>query len=56
MQAFFAQSNPWALKDMTARLLEAVQRGLWQQPSEETRKALEANFLAAEAALEARAE
>ena len=29
MQAFFARSNPWALKDMSARLLEAVDRGLW---------------------------
>jgi cobaltochelatase CobN len=56
MQAFFARSNPWALKDMSARLLEAIQRGLWEQPSDETRRALEAQFLAAEAALEARTE
>ena len=56
MQAFFARSNPWALKDMSARLLEAIQRGLWQRPSPETRQALEAHFLAAEAALEARTE
>jgi cobaltochelatase CobN len=56
MQAFFGRSNPWALKDMSARLLEAIQRGLWEQPSAETRRALEAQFLSAEAALEARAE
>jgi cobalamin biosynthesis Mg chelatase CobN len=41
---------------MSARLLEAIQRGLWEQPSAETRRALEAQFLSAEAALEARAE
>jgi cobaltochelatase CobN len=56
MQAFFARSNPWALKDMSARLLEAIQRGLWQQPSEDIRRALEAQFLSAEAAVEGRTE
>jgi cobaltochelatase CobN len=56
MQAFLAQSNPWALKDMSARLLEAIQRGLWQQPSDDTRRALESQFLSAEAAVEGRTE
>jgi cobaltochelatase CobN len=29
VQAFVQQSNPWALRDMAERLLEAHQRGLW---------------------------
>jgi len=29
-QAFLYRSNPWALRDMAERLLEANQRGLWQ--------------------------
>ncbi|HLD66032.1 MAG TPA: cobaltochelatase subunit CobN, partial [Pseudomonas sp.] len=31
-RAFIQQHNPGALQDMTERLLEAQQRGLWQQP------------------------
>jgi len=30
VQAFVQQKNPWALRDMAERLLEAHQRGLWQ--------------------------
>jgi cobaltochelatase CobN len=56
MQAFFARSNPWALKDMSARLLEAMDRGLWQKPNLETRRAIEATYLGAEELLEGRAE
>ncbi|NJL45031.1 MAG: hypothetical protein HC922_03355 [Leptolyngbyaceae cyanobacterium SM2_3_12] len=35
VQEFVQQSNPWALRDMAERLLEAHQRGLWAsaQPS-----------------------
>ncbi|MET1077001.1 MAG: cobaltochelatase subunit CobN [Pseudomonas sp.] len=33
-RAFIQQHNPGALQDMTERLLEAQQRGLWQQPGE----------------------
>jgi cobaltochelatase CobN len=29
---FLVQHNPQALRDMLERLLEAMQRGLWQQP------------------------
>jgi cobaltochelatase CobN len=29
VQAFVRQANPWALRDMAERLLEANQRGLW---------------------------
>ncbi|MBD2182420.1 cobaltochelatase subunit CobN [Aerosakkonema funiforme] len=30
VQAFIQEKNPWALRDMAERLLEAHQRGLWQ--------------------------
>ena len=30
MRKFFAASNPWALKGIAERLLEAAARGLWQ--------------------------
>jgi cobaltochelatase CobN len=29
VQAFIQQSNPWALRDMAERLIEAHQRGMW---------------------------
>jgi cobaltochelatase CobN len=56
MQAFFGRSNPWALKDMSARLLEAMDRGLWEKPNAETRRAIEAAYLGAEELMEGRAE
>ncbi|MCF5368886.1 cobaltochelatase subunit CobN, partial [Pseudomonas sp. PA-4-8C] len=31
-RAFVQQHNPDALRDMTERMLEAQQRGLWQAP------------------------
>jgi cobaltochelatase CobN len=36
VQAFIQQKNPWALRDMAERLIEANQRGLWQEASLET--------------------
>jgi cobaltochelatase CobN len=56
MQAFFRRSNPWALKDVSARLLEAMQRGLWETPSDQAREALQQAFLIADEALEGRSE
>ncbi|KQQ55775.1 cobalamin biosynthesis protein CobN [Pseudomonas sp. Leaf127] len=41
---FIQQHNPDALRDMTERLLEAQQRGLWQEPGE-YREALETLLL-----------
>lgn len=35
-KAFIEEHNPWALKDMSERMLEAIQRGMWENPSEET--------------------
>jgi cobaltochelatase CobN len=39
-RTFIQQHNPDALRDMTERMLEAQQRGLWQEPGE-YREALE---------------
>ncbi|BFM15819.1 cobaltochelatase subunit CobN [Maricurvus nonylphenolicus] len=33
-QAFLQENNPHALEEMTERLLEACQRGLWQEPGD----------------------
>lgn len=41
---FIRQHNPEALRDITERLLEAQQRGLWQEPGE-YREALEEQLL-----------
>ena len=55
MQQFFKASNPWALRDIAARLLEAMDRGLWNEPTPEMRDAIERAYLAGEADVEARA-
>jgi cobaltochelatase CobN len=55
MQAFFQRSNPWALRDVASRLLEAMDRGLWKAPTPEMREAIERAYLAGEADVEARA-
>ncbi len=55
MQRFFADSNPWAETDIANRLLEAIQRGMWEQPDPALRAAIEDRLLAAEDALEGRA-
>ena len=34
---FFNQSNPWALKGIVERLLEAIERELWENPPPEMR-------------------
>jgi len=40
-QNFLKQKNPTALKEMAERLLEAQQRGLWQEPGAYNRKILD---------------
>ncbi|KPL87962.1 cobaltochelatase subunit CobN [Ardenticatena maritima] len=52
MQRFLQQSNPWALQAISERLLEAVERGLWANPSPETVAALHALHEQAETVLE----
>ena len=55
-QQFFQQSNPWALKGVVERLLEAIERGLWENPPPEMREKLQQLYLDLEADLEARQE
>ncbi len=55
-QKFFQQSNPWALRDIVERLLEAIERGLWESPPSDMKERLQLMFLELEAALEARQE
>ncbi|MCF6405155.1 cobaltochelatase subunit CobN [Chitinophaga filiformis] len=42
---FIEQVNPWALKDMTERMLEAIQRGMWKRPEKETLERLQQLFV-----------
>ncbi len=53
-QAFVRAKNPWALRDMAERLLEAHQRGLWAEAEASLLAALRALALEAEAAIEGR--
>ena len=55
-QQFFRESNPWALKGIVERLLEAIQRGLWEEPPEDMKERLQELYLQLEADLEARQE
>lgn len=48
VRKFFAQSNPWALRSIAERLLEAVDRGLWAAPSAWSMATLRAALLEAE--------
>ncbi len=56
MQAFFNESNPWALNAITERLLEAAQRQMWAEPKPDTLAKLREMHLQSEAMLEARGE
>ena len=56
MQAFFQESNPWALRAITERLMEAADRDMWENPSDETLNALRRVYLQTEAVLEERQE
>jgi cobaltochelatase CobN len=49
---FLADANPWALHGMAERLLEAVDRGLWAAPEQETLDALRRTYLETEGDLE----
>ncbi|BBC25356.1 cobaltochelatase subunit CobN [Pseudanabaena sp. ABRG5-3] len=52
VQSFIKQSNPWALRDMSERLLEANQRGMWQDVSADMLDQLKAIANDAEGAIE----
>ncbi|UZR99777.1 cobaltochelatase subunit CobN [Chondrinema litorale] len=51
-QEFIKEHNPWALKDMSERMLEAIQRGMWKNPSEEIIEKLKQLYLDTESDLE----
>ncbi|MGH9124481.1 MAG: cobaltochelatase subunit CobN, partial [Acidimicrobiales bacterium] len=48
VRKFFEASNPWALRSIAERLLEAVDRGLWAAPSPDALAALRAAVLEGE--------
>lgn len=52
VQEFIRASNPWALRDMAERLLEANQRGLWQQVAAERLERLRSLVNEAEGVIE----
>ena len=49
---FLEESNPWARHSITERLLEAVDRGLWEHPEPDTLAGLRQAYLDTEAGLE----
>jgi cobaltochelatase CobN len=53
VRKFFEQSNPWALTSIAERLLEAIERGMWNA-SEEARASLRSALLEAEGWAESR--
>ena len=55
-QEFFQESNPWALRDIVERLLEAIERGMWENPPPDMKEKLQQMFLDLETDLEARQE
>jgi cobaltochelatase CobN len=54
VRKFLEAKNPWALRSMAERLLEAADRGFWEQPRAETLEALRSIYLQNERALESR--
>jgi cobaltochelatase CobN len=53
VREFLERSNPWALRGMAERLLEAAGRGLWAAPEPGTLEKLRELYLAGEGDLEA---
>ncbi|MCT2593785.1 cobaltochelatase subunit CobN [Streptomyces sp. N2-109] len=49
---FMRKSNPWALRGITERLLEAAERELWEEPDQETLDRLRQTYLELEGDLE----
>ena len=54
VQDFLQAKNPWALRSMAERLLEAVDRNLWEAPDPKTVEALREIYLRNESLLERR--
>jgi cobaltochelatase CobN len=56
IRAFLNDKNPWALRGMAERLLEAIDRELWESPDPAMQDALRTIYLESDAALEGRSE
>ena len=56
VQQFFQEKNPWALRSIIERLIEAVQRGLWEQPDQAQLVQMRQLYLQLEGELEERTE
>lgn len=56
MQDFFRESNPWALRSIVERLLEAVERELWENPDPDMLDKLRQMYLDIEEEIESRQE
>jgi len=54
VREFMEKSNPWALRGITERLLEAADRGMWAKPEQETLDQLRDVYLTSEGDLEDR--
>ncbi len=54
VREFMQKSNPWALRGITERLLEAADRGMWAKPEQQTLEGLREVYLAGEDDLEGR--
>ncbi|GAA1658245.1 cobaltochelatase subunit CobN [Catellatospora bangladeshensis] len=52
VREFLERSNPWALRGISERLLEAAERGLWSEPDPAVLDALREAYLAVEGELE----
>ncbi len=52
VREFMQESNPWALRAISERLLEAAERGLWEEPDPEDLDALKRVYLENEGLLE----
>jgi cobaltochelatase CobN len=55
-QEFFRDKNPWALRSIIERLIEAVNRGLWEQPDQAQLEQMRQLYLRLEGELEDRSE
>ncbi len=54
VQQFFRDKNPWALRNIIERLMESVDRGLWEQPDEQRLEQMRRVYLQLEGDLEDR--
>jgi cobaltochelatase CobN len=48
---FFEEHNPWALEEIARRLIEAMERGLWN-PSDDVKEDLKSLYLEIEGWIE----